>query len=144
MDLRHIVPALNLYNKEWPLRTAGYPDAPAKFVFDDAERRGEAIESIVSAGCIISGGKVSRSILGRGVFVHSGAFIEDSVIFDNCDIGGGARIRRAILDKNVRVPPQATIGYDLESDRKLYHVTESGLVIVEGRRSSIEVSTMQV
>jgi len=100
MDLRSVSPELNLYNRQWPLRTAGYQDPPAKFIFDDEDRRGEAIDSIVSGGSIMSGGVVKRSILGRGVKVHAGALVEDSIIFDNCDIGRKAKIRRAILDKN--------------------------------------------
>ena len=133
MDMRAVDPALNLYNRQWPLRTSSYPDPPAKFTFDDQNRRGEAIDSVVCGGCILSGGKVRNSVLGRGVKVHAGASIEDSVILDNCDIGRRSKIRRAILDKNVRVPPDSTIGYDPEQDRRLYHVTESGLVVVEGK-----------
>jgi len=144
MDLRAVKPALNLYNRQWPLRTASYPDAPAKFTFDDENRRGEAIDSVVAGGCILSGGRVRNSVLGRGVKVHTGALVEDCVILDNCDIGRRAKIRRAILDKNVRIAPDTVIGYDLEADRKLYHVTESGIVVVEGNRSSVEVSTVFV
>jgi glucose-1-phosphate adenylyltransferase len=142
MDLRSVLPALNLYNREWPLRTAGYADPPAKFVFDEEGRRGQSINSVVSGGCILSGGSVRDSVLGRSVRVHSGAVVEESIIFDNCDIGRRARIRRAILDKNVRVPEDATIGYDLEHDRAYHHVTESGLVVVEGRRTAIEISAL--
>jgi glucose-1-phosphate adenylyltransferase len=87
---------------------------------------------------------VRGSVLGRGVRVHSGALIEDSIIFDNCDIGRRAKVRRAILDKNVRVPEDAVIGYDLEKDRKLYHVTDSGIVVIEGHRSNVDVATMLV
>jgi glucose-1-phosphate adenylyltransferase len=87
---------------------------------------------------------VRGSVLGRGVRVHSGALIEDSIIFDNCDIGRRAKVRRAILDKNVRVPEDAVIGYDLEQDRRLYHVTDSGIVVIEGHRSSVDVATMLV
>lgn len=144
MDLRAVKPALNLYNRQWPLRTASYPDAPAKFTFDDENRRGEAIDSVVAGGCILSGGRVRNSVLGRGVKVHTGALVEECVILDNCDIGRRAKIRRAILDKNVRIAPDTVIGYDLEADRKLYHVTESGIVVVEGNRSSVEVSTVFV
>jgi glucose-1-phosphate adenylyltransferase len=144
MDLRMVVPSLNLYNRQWPLRTAGYSDAPAKFTFDDEGRRGYAIDSIVAGGTILSGGSVRNSVLGRGVKVHAGAEVEDSVIFDNCDIGRRAKVRRAILDKNVRVPEGATIGYDLERDRSLYQVTESGIVVVEGHRSQTEVSSLQL
>jgi glucose-1-phosphate adenylyltransferase len=144
MDMRAISPALNLYNRSWPVRTASYPDPPAKFIFDEQGRRGQAIDSIVSSGSILSGGMVRGSVIGRNVRIHSGAVVEDSVLFDRCDIGRRARVRRAILDKNVRVPEDATIGYDLERDRMLYHVTESGIVVVEGHRSQVEVASMVV
>ena len=84
------------------------------------------------------------SILGRGVKVHAGALVEDSVILDNCDIGRRSRINRAILDKNVRVPPDTAIGYDPAEDRRLYHVTETGIVVVEGQRSSVNISALAV
>ncbi|MGA2132813.1 MAG: glucose-1-phosphate adenylyltransferase [Bryobacteraceae bacterium] len=144
MDLRSVKPALNLYNRKWPLRTASYPDPPAKFTFDDENRRGEAIDSIVSGGCILSGGAVKNSVMFRGVKVHAGAIVEDSLILDNCDVGRRARVRRAILDKNVRVPADACIGYDLEHDRRYHHVTESGIVVVEGNRSQVDVSNLVV
>jgi glucose-1-phosphate adenylyltransferase len=144
MDLRAVSPVLNLYNRQWPLRTAGYSDPPAKFTFDQEGRRGQAIDSIVSGGSILSGGLVRDSVLGRGVRVHTGAVVEDSIIFDNCDIGRRAKVRRAILDKNVRVPEDARIGYDLERDKHFHHVTESGIVVVEGHRSSVEISTLQI
>jgi glucose-1-phosphate adenylyltransferase len=144
MDLRAVKPSLNLYNRQWPLRTNSYPDPPAKFTFDDENRRGEAVDSIVSGGCILSGGRVRNSILGRGVRVHAGALIEDSVILDNCDIGRRVKIRRAILDKNVRVPPDSTIGYDREQDQRMYHVTETGIVVVEGNRTPVDVSSVFV
>jgi glucose-1-phosphate adenylyltransferase len=144
MDLRSIKPVLNLYNRQWPLRTAGYSDPPAKFTFDDEGRRGQAIDSIVSGGSILSGGIVRRSVVGRGVRVHTGAEVEDSIIFDGCDIGRRAKIRRAILDKNVAVPEDARIGFDLQKDSQFHHVTESGIVVVEGHRSHVEVTTIQV
>jgi len=142
MDLRSVDPSLNLYNRQWPLRTASYATPPAKFVFDQEGRRGQAIDSIVSGGSILSGGLVRNSVLGRGVRVHSGAVVEESIIFDNCDIGRRARIRRAILDKNVRVPADARIGYDPEEDRRNYHVSDSGIVVVEGPRSPVELATL--
>jgi glucose-1-phosphate adenylyltransferase len=144
MDLRSILPDLNLYNREWPLRTATYTDPPAKFIFDEEGRRGQAIDSIIAGGSILSGGMVRGSVMGRNVRVHTGAVVEDSVLFDNVDIGRRARVRRAILDKNVRVPDGATIGFDLEQDKKLYHVTESGIVVVEGHRSTVDVATILV
>src|ERR1035438_212575 len=144
MDLRSVKPALNLYNRKWPLRTASYPEPPAKFTFDDENRRGEAIDSICSGGCILSGGAVRNSVLFRGVRVHAGALVEDCLILDNCDIGRRARVRRAILDKNVRVPADGCIGYDLEHDRRFHHVTESGIVVGEGNLSQVDVSTLVV
>jgi glucose-1-phosphate adenylyltransferase len=144
MDLRSVSPALNLFNKQWPLRSAGYDDPPAKFTFDDEDRRGVAIDSIVAGGSILSGGMARNCVIGRGVKIHSGAVVEDSVIFDNCDIGRRAKIRRAILDKNVHVPEDTVIGYDLASDQKLYHVTESGIVVIEGRRSHVDIASMQI
>jgi len=144
MDLRAVTPVLNLYNRQWPLRTAGYDDPPAKFTFDQDGRRGHAIDSIVSSGSILSGGMVRNSIIGRGVRIHTGASIEDSIVFDNCDIGRRCKIRRAILDKNVNLLEDTVIGYDLEADRKRHHVTESGIVVVEGRRSRVQVSAIEV
>jgi glucose-1-phosphate adenylyltransferase len=144
MDLRSVTPALNLYNREWPLRTTAYPDPPAKFTFDEENRRGQAIDSIVSGGCLLSGGVVRNSVLGRSVRVHAGALVEDCVILDNCDIGRRAKIRRAILDKNVRVPEDAEIGYQLDRDRLNHHVTESGIVVIAGNRSQVEITGLVV
>ena len=144
MDLRSVSPALNLYNRDWPVRTSGYPDPPAKFIFDEENRRGQAIDSVVSGGCLLAGGVVRNSVLGRGVRVHSGAVVEDCVILDNCDIGRRAKLRRAILDKNVRVPEDAQIGYDLERDGVNHHVTESGIVVVSGLRSAVDLTLLSV
>jgi glucose-1-phosphate adenylyltransferase len=144
MDLRAVSPELNLYNRQWPLRTAGYSDAPAKFVFDEDGRRGMAIDSIVAGGSIVSGGIVKGSVIGRGVKIHTGAVVEDSILFDNCDIGRHAKIRRAILDKNVKMPEGAQIGYNREADRKRYFVTETGIVVIEGHRSTVDIATLQV
>jgi glucose-1-phosphate adenylyltransferase len=144
MDLRAVSPELNLYNRQWPLRTAGYFDAPAKFVFDEEGRRGLAVDTIIAGSSIISGGKVTGSVLGRGVRVHTGATVEDSVIFDNCDIGRKAKVRRAILDKNVKVLPGTEIGYNLEEDRKKYFVTDSGIVEEEGHHTTVDIATIQV
>ncbi len=144
MDLRSVSPSLNLFNRQWPLRTANYAEPPAKFTFDDDDRRGHAVDSIVCEGCIVSGGTVRNSVLGRRVFVHSWSLVEDSIVMDNCDIGRRAKIRRAILDKNVRVPPDAEIGYDLERDRQHHKVTDSGIVVVSGRRTPVEIATVAV
>lgn len=130
MDLRDARPHLNLYNPRWPLRTAYYNQPPAKFVFDENGRRGQALHSVVSEGCIISGGTVRNSILGRSVFIHSWAAVEDSILMDYVEIGRHARVRRAIIDKNVFVPAGDEIGYDLARDRERFHVTDSGLVVI--------------
>jgi glucose-1-phosphate adenylyltransferase len=142
MDLRAVTPALNLYNRQWMLRTAGYDDPPAKFTFDEEGRRGQSIDSIVCGGTILSGGSVKNSVLGRGIKVHTGAIVEDSIVFDNCDIGRRCKVRRAILDKNVILPDGTSIGYDLELDKARYHVTESGIVCVPGKRSRVSVSSI--
>jgi glucose-1-phosphate adenylyltransferase len=130
MDLRDARPHLNLYNPYWPLRTAYYDQPPAKFVFDENGRRGQALHSVVSEGCIVSGGTVRNSVLGRSVFVHSYSYIEDSVVMDYAEIGRHARIRRAIIDKNVYIPDGEEIGYDLDRDRQRFFVTESGIVVI--------------
>jgi glucose-1-phosphate adenylyltransferase len=130
MDLRDAKPHLNLYNPYWPLRTAYYNQPPAKFVFNEESRRGMSVHSVISEGCIISGGSVRNSILGRSVFVHSYSDIDDSVVMDYCNIGRHARIRHAIIDKNVSIPEGEVIGYDLEQDRKRFFVTDSGIVVI--------------
>jgi glucose-1-phosphate adenylyltransferase len=130
MDLRDASPRLNLYNLYWPLRTAYYDQPPAKFVFDENGRRGMALHSVISEGCIISGGTVRNSVLGRSVTVHSYSLVEDSVIMDYAEIGRHARVRRAIIDKNVYIPEGEEIGYHSERDRQRYFVTDSGLVVI--------------
>ncbi|MFN8603621.1 MAG: glucose-1-phosphate adenylyltransferase [Burkholderiaceae bacterium] len=130
MDLRSPDPALNLYNQSWPLRTAETPNPPAKFVFDEIGRRGQAVQSVVSEGCIVSGGSVRNSVLGKNVFVHSFAEVEDAVIMDGCRIRRHAKVRRAIIDKYVEIPEGERIGYDLELDRQRFTVTESGIVVI--------------
>ena len=143
MDLNQIKPDLNLYNREWPVRSTSYPDPPAKFVFDEEGRRGQAINSIVSSGCILSGGIVRKSVLSRGVRVHTGALVEGCVLMDHCDIGRHAKLRRAILDKNVRIPEDATVGYDLEADRaRGWHITDSGIVVIGREYSPVPMAAM--
>jgi len=144
MDLNHVKPDLNLYNREWPVRSTSYPEPPAKFVFDEEGRRGHALDSIVSSGCIISGGLVRKTVLGRGVRVNSNAVVEECVIMDNCDIGRRAKLKRAILDKNVKIPPDTEVGYDLEEDRKKYYVSETGIIVIEGHQSTVDISTVQI
>jgi len=145
MDLRSVSPELNLYNRQWPLRTAGYFDAPAKFVFDQEGRRGMAVDTIIAGSSIVSGGLVKGSVIGRGVRIHTGAEVHDSVIFDNCDVARHCKVRRAILDKNVRLAEGTEVGYDHEADRKQgWHVTESGIVVIEGHQSTVDISSLQI
>jgi glucose-1-phosphate adenylyltransferase len=131
-DLVSVSPSFSLYNPEWPIYTAYYPSAPAKFVFSDREqnRVGIATDSMVSEGCIISGGHVDRSILGLRVRVNSFSSVSESVLFDDVDVGRHARIRRAIIDKGVTIPPGTTIGYDLAADRARFEVSDGGIVVV--------------
>ncbi len=144
MDIRAIDPELNLFNRQWPLRTASYSDPPTKFAFDEENRRGHAIDSVVAGGCIISGGTVRNSVIGRNAYVHSGAEIENCVIFDNCDIGRRAKLHRCILEKNVSIPADAVIGFDHAEDSKHYHVTESGIVVISGKRTPVSLTSINL
>ncbi|MDQ3026781.1 MAG: glucose-1-phosphate adenylyltransferase [Pseudomonadota bacterium] len=130
MDLTKVVPELNLYDKAWPIWTHQEQIPPAKFVFDDPDRRGCAVDSIVAGGCIVSGSTVKRSLLFTNVRVHNHCRIEDSVILSGAEIGPDAVLRNAIVDKHCRIPSGVRIGIDLEEDRKHFHVTERGRVLV--------------
>jgi glucose-1-phosphate adenylyltransferase len=130
MDLISVDPVFNLYNRRWPILTARDPMPPAKFVFADEGRTGHAIDSMVSAGVVVSGGEVRRSVLSPGVFVHSYATVEGAVLLHNVDVGRRAVVRNAIIDKNVRIPPDAKIGVDPERDRARFTVTDGGIVVI--------------
>ena len=130
LDLKDVEPHLNLFNWKWPILTVNYNDPPAKFVFDDEGRRGEAIQSIVSAGCILAGGRAKDSVLGRNVVLDAGCDVRESILMDNVYIGEGVHVRRAIIDKNVRIAPGQTVGYDYEADRQNYHISENSIVII--------------
>jgi glucose-1-phosphate adenylyltransferase len=130
MDLVSVTPVFNLYDSEWPIRTYQPQAPPAKSVFRGDARQGEVLDSLVSNGCIISGARVEHSILGPRVFVHSWAHVEDAVIFDDVKIGRNVRVRRAIIDKGVEIPPGETIGHDLEKDRNRFTVTDNGVVVI--------------
>src|SRR5512141_821587 len=132
MDLVDVDPVFSLYNDQWPIYTDQYNYPPAKFVFANERegRLGRATDSLVSEGCIISGGRVDRSILSPKVRINSYASVEGSILFENVNIGRHCRIRRAIIDKHVDIPAGTSIGYDLEEDRKRFHVTESGIVVI--------------
>jgi glucose-1-phosphate adenylyltransferase len=130
MDLCSVSPSLNLYNRSWPIWTAGYHDPPAKFVFDEDRRRGMALNSLIGAGTIISGTLVRDSVIGTRVRIHSHSFIEHTVVMSNVEIGRGCRIRRAVVDKNVYIRPGTEIGYQPHEDRKHYFVTDTGIVVI--------------
>ncbi len=132
MDLVDVVPEFNLYDRKWPMRTRMTQQPPAKFVFaQEGRRMGVAVDSVVSAGCIISGGRVMHSVLSPGVRVNSYCEVEYCILMPESEIGRYSRIRRAIVNTGVKVPEASVIGFDLEADRaKGYHVTETGIVIV--------------
>jgi glucose-1-phosphate adenylyltransferase len=137
MDLKNVVPSLNLYNWDWPIMTAQFPDPPAKLVFDEETRRGIALQSILSGGCIVAGGFVKDSVLGRNVFVDAGAEVRDSLLFDNVYVGRGARVYRAIIDKNVRVADGDHIGHDLARDKLRFTVSEGGVTVVQKAKDTL-------
>jgi glucose-1-phosphate adenylyltransferase len=130
MEMTKVTPELNLYDSEWPIWTYQEQLPPAKFVFDDDDRRGQAIDSMVSGGCIISGAKIKRSLLFSSVHVHSWASVSDSVLLPGVDIGNHAVLRRCVIDKNVRIPAGMKIGVDPEEDRRRFHVSAGGIVLV--------------
>lgn len=130
MDLISVEPVFNLYNEEWPILTLPEPLPPAKFVLEDPGRTGTAVDSMVCAGVVVSGGLVRRSILSPRVHVHSFALVEDSVLMHEVDIGRDAVVKRAILDKNVQVAEGATIGVDPQADRKRFTVSDAGVVVI--------------
>ncbi|MFQ5451019.1 MAG: glucose-1-phosphate adenylyltransferase [Nitrospinaceae bacterium] len=130
MDLRNINPVFNLYNDRWPIKTTQYGGPPAKFVFNEDGRRGQAVNSIVAEGSIISGGIVQDSIIGRDVLIDSGAAIINSIIMDRVRVGKNCKITMAIIDKDVHIPPGVSIGYNVEEDRKRFLVDEESNIIV--------------
>jgi glucose-1-phosphate adenylyltransferase len=133
MDLVSVSPRFNLYDKRWQIRTYQPQFPPVKMVFADrgkGGRRGEAMDSLISTGCIISGGKVLRSVLSPQVRINSYASVEDSVLMESVQIGRHVQVRRAIIDKYVEILPDTRIGFDPEEDRKRFHVTKSGIVVI--------------
>lgn len=134
MDLVRVDPLLNMYDEVWPIRTYHPSFPPPKFVFaeyGEGSRRGEALDSIVCQGTIVSGGHVRGSILGPNTRINSYAEVEDSILFEGVDIGRHARVRRAIIDKGVRIPPGTEIGYDLQRDRaRGLMISDSGIVVI--------------
>ena len=138
MDLTGVTPELNLYDPDWPILTFQEQYPPAKFVFDDDDRRGMAVDSLVAGGCIISGGKVERSLLSTNVRVNSYSHVEDSVILPNVVVGRHCRIRHAIIDKDCHIPEGMVIGHDPAGDRQRFEVSPEGVVVVtEGMLRSL-------
>jgi len=130
MDLISAEPVFNLYNEQWPIRKLHDPLPAAKFVHQEPGRTGMALDSMVCAGVVVSGGVVRSSVLSPGVRVHSRAQVEGSVLLDGVDVGRGAVVRNAIIDKNVRIAPGARIGVDNEADRARFHISPSGIVVI--------------
>jgi glucose-1-phosphate adenylyltransferase len=131
MDFCSVTPTFDLYNPRWPVRTYNVQLPPAKFVFAENLRMGIATDSLVSEGCIISGGRIDRTVLSPGVRINSYSHVEESILMDGVDVGRRARIRRAIVDKGVHVPPGMEIGYDHDHDRERgFTVSEEGVVVV--------------
>jgi glucose-1-phosphate adenylyltransferase len=130
MDLISVHPVFNMYNYEWPIHAWAGAIPPAKFVFDEEGRRGHAVDSMVCAGVVISGGTVRRSILSPHAQVHSYSLVEDSIVMHGADVARRAVVRRAILDKEVCIGEGVEIGVDPEADRERFHVSEGGIVVV--------------
>lgn len=131
LDLVDIVPIFNLYDQDWPIRTRLHNLPPAKFVFGaEGVRFGAAVDSIVSAGCIVSGGLVKRSVLSPNVRVNSYSHVEESILLPGCNVGRNCRVRRAIIERNVQIPENTVIGYDAAEDARRFFVSPGGIVVV--------------
>jgi glucose-1-phosphate adenylyltransferase len=133
MDLIQVNPVFNLYDRDWPIRTFQEQFPPVKTVFSGEEvpgRVGLVLDSVISGGCIVSGGRVQRSILSPNVRINSYSEIYDSILMEGVNVGRHAKIKRAVIDKDIVIPQGVVIGYNLEEDKKKFHVTESGIVVV--------------
>jgi glucose-1-phosphate adenylyltransferase len=130
MELTKVTPELNLYDSDWPIWTYQEQLPPAKFVFNNEGRRGTATDSLVSGGCIISGANINQSVLFSNVRVHSFSTIEDSVILPQVEIGRNVKLKRVVIDKGTVIPDGMEVGFDLELDRKRFHVSEKGITLV--------------
>ena len=137
MDLISVDPVFNLYNMDWPILTWHEPLPPAKFVFADENRTGHAVDSMVCPGVVVSGGVVRRSVLSPGVRIHSYSEVEGSILMHGVDVGRGAVVRNAIVDKNVRIAENARVGVDLDRDRERFVVSENGVVVI-GKNAIVE------
>src|SRR5262249_3092928 len=130
MDLVSVTPVFNLYDGAWPLRTWQHQYPPAKFVFGDPDRMGTAVDSIVAGGPIHPGGRAVKSAIGNNFPVNSFSEVNKSLLYNHVTLGRHCRIRRAIIDRHVSLPEHTEIGYDLEADKRRYHVTDSGIIVV--------------
>lgn len=132
MDLVQIDPLFNLYDSSFPIHCFTKMRPPVKTVFSggDENRIGLAVDSLLCNGCIVSGGRVERSILSPDVRINSHSLVQDSILFERVNVGRHVRIRRAIIDKNVKIPPGFTIGYDLKKDKERFTVTPNGVVVI--------------
>jgi glucose-1-phosphate adenylyltransferase len=140
MDLISIQPIFNLYNSQWPILSWPDPLPPAKFIFDDEGRRGHAVDSMVCAGVVISGGVARRSVLSPGAHLHSYSEVEDSILMHGVDVGRNAVVRRAIVDKDVRIAEGAQIGVDPDADRERFALSPGGVVVI-GKGAVVEASS---
>ena len=143
LELTHVTPPLDLYDAHWPIWTYQEQLPPAKFIFDDDSRRGMALESMVSGGCVISGAGVYRSLLFSNVRVNSYSLVESSVVLPGVDIGRHCRIRKAVIDRGVRIPEGTVIGEDLQADTERFHVTEGGVVLVTGEMLGQQINYLR-
>ena len=131
MDLLQASPELDLYSKDWPIRTFNYNYPPAKFIWQEGDRVGMATNSMVSEGCIVSGGMLSHCVLSPKVRINSYSQVVDSILMENVEVGRYSKIRKAIIDKNVKIPPNTRIGYSWEEDVKRgFHVSPGGVTVV--------------
>jgi len=130
MELIEVAPELNLYDQDWPIWTYQEQLPPAKFVFDDADRRGTALNSMIAGGCIVAGATIRRSVLFPNVRVEARSDVDESVVLPNVRIGKSCRIRRTILDKGCVVPDQFAIGYDRDKDSRRFHMSPAGITLV--------------
>jgi glucose-1-phosphate adenylyltransferase len=130
MELCGVEPELNLYDRLWPIWTYQPQYPPAKFVFDEDGRRGEAIDSLVSAGCILSGARIKRSVTFFAVTIGNNSLVKDSIILPKVSIGSNCRLTKVIIDKGCVIPDGTVIGENLEEDSKRFYVTEEGIVLV--------------
>jgi glucose-1-phosphate adenylyltransferase len=133
MDLIAVDPTFNLYDRDWPIRTCPVIAPPPKFVFAQEEeggRIGLALDSMISPGCIVSGGRVQNSILSPFVRINSYSYVYKSILFEGVEVGRHAKIKSAIIDKDVKIPSGMEIGFDLKEDRKKFHVSPEGIVVI--------------